>query len=336
MDILERIKNIPKRIMYELSGEEFKNLINRKFTADMMTADSADSLPNVFSCYSKSLRTSEFDLLKFSGSFQKGTRVNNFQDTTHVSMHFQLSGKSGAFISGIKDDQTMRQGQFNILNCIDPTSSFLFPEQQHYEYICVGLKTSFFNKVLEECGAAYQELLTQSQDMRSFALFKSPYSTNHSQISVLRLLQRPPVADNLKESYIKSKVKELLFLSLSAYSTNTTYNTWQVFNQIDIDKLKAVKDFLSINYLSALTLEGISSKFLLNEFKLKKGFKDLFGLTVFGYIHELRMQHAYTLIISGGLTVGEIAAAIGYTSDSSFIRAFKLFYGQSPGKKMLS
>lgn len=230
----------------------------------------------------------------------------------------------------------MRAGQFNILNCIDPTSSFIFPEQEHYEYICVGLKMSFFNKVLEECGAAYQELLTQSQDMRSFTVFKSPYSINHSQLSVLRLLQTPPIADNLKESYIKSKVKELIFLSLSAYSTNTTCNPRQVLNKIDIDKLKAVKDFLSINYLSALTLEGISRKFLLNDFKLKKGFKEVYGLTVFGYIHELRMQHAYTLIISSGLTVGEIAAVIGYTSDSSFIRAFKLFYGQSPGKKILS
>jgi AraC-like DNA-binding protein len=44
------------------------------------------------------------------------------------------------------------------------------------------------------------------------------------------------------------------------------------------------------------------------------------------------MQHAQTLLIAGGLSIGEIAAVVGYTSDSSFIRAFKRYYGYAPGK----
>lgn len=229
----------------------------------------------------------------------------------------------------------MRQGQFNVLNCIEPTSSFFFPQQQHYEYMCVGLKTSFFNKVLAECGGAYQGLLMQSKEMKSFTLFENPLHTNLSQLSVLRLLQSPPIADNLKESYIRSKVKELILLSLSAYPTYSN-DTRKVLSRVDLDKVNAVKDYLSQNYLAALTLESISREFLLNEFKLKKGFKQTFGLTVFGYIHELRMQHAQSLLTSGGLTIGDIAAITGYTSDSAFIRAFRIFYGQSPGKQIKS
>jgi AraC family transcriptional activator of pyochelin receptor len=245
-------------------------------------------------------------------------------------MHFQLAGSSEASISGLQKDQPMQQGQFNVLNCIDPISSFIFPRQQHYAYLCIGLETSFFDDVLEECGAAYHELLSKSQQRKGFTMFDSASTINSTQMSVLRLLQTPPVADNLKESYRKSKVKELVCLSLNTYSTKS-YESIDALNNQDVEKLNSVKDYLSNNYLSALTLQGISRMVLLNEFKLKKGFKQLFGLTVFGYIHELRMLHAHTLVMSRGLRIGEIAAIIGYTSDSSFIRAFRKYHGYSPG-----
>lgn len=316
--------------MYILSGSEFNNLVKREFTKSLMMTESSGSLPDVFSCQSQSLRTPDFDLLSFHGKFQEDTKVVDFQDTTHVSMHFQLAGRSGASISGLPKDQPMQQGQFNVLNCIDPESSFLFPKQRHYAYVCVGLKVSFFNEVLKECGPAYDALLLQSQQMKSFSLFDSATTISSTQLSALKLLQSPPLADNLKESYTRSKVKELVFLALNTYDTDKQHTAF--ISSLDVEKLKAVKDYLSSNYLSPLTLESISRQFLLNEFKLKKGFKQLFGLTVFSYIHELRMQHAQTLLIAGGLSIGEIAAVVGYTSDSSFIRAFKRYYGYAPGK----
>jgi AraC family transcriptional activator of pyochelin receptor len=330
--------------MYLLSGSDFNNLVKREFTTNLITVESSGSLSKVFNCQSQSLRTAEFDLLRFDGVFQEDTQVNDFQDTTHVSMHFQLAGRSDASISGLQKEQPMQQGQYNVLNCIDPISSFNFPKQQHYAYVCVGLKVSFFNDVLAECGSAYQELLAQSLKMKSYTLFDSASTINCAQMFALKLLQSPPIADNLKESYTRSKVKELILLALNTYSTKSKhtscstngYDTPNLMNNIDIEKLNAVKDHLSTNYLSAFTLEGISRRFLLNEFKLKKGFKELFSLTVFGYIQELRMQHAHTLIRSGGLTIGEIAAIIGYTSDSSFIRAFKAFHGYSPGRLLIS
>lgn len=317
--------------MYLLSGDEFNNLVKREFTPGLMTAESSGSLLKVFDCRSQSLRTAEFDLLRFSGTFQENTSVNNFQDTTHVSMHFQIAGRSNATISGFLRDQPMQARQFNILNCIDPISSFIFPKQQNYEYLCVGLKMSFFNDVLEECGIAQTDLLSKNTETKSFTLFDSAGMTNYNQASILKLLLNPPVADNLKGSYMKSKVKELLIISLDSYLSRN-FPASHAINKGDIDKLNAVKDYLSANYLSDLTLESICRSFLLNEFKLKKGFKQLFGYTVFGYIHELRMHHAHCLLTNKESMIGEIAAVVGYTSDSSFIRAFRCFFGYSPGK----
>jgi AraC family transcriptional activator of pyochelin receptor len=224
----------------------------------------------------------------------------------------------------------MRGGEFNILNCVDPISSFVFPKQTNYAYTCIGLEPAYFNSVLEESETVYDTLLTKSRNREVFALFSSGAATSYYQLSALQLLQNPPLADSLKFSYIRSKVKELILLSLHAYSI-TSYRKKESIPTAEIEKLYAVREHIVHHYLTELTLESISRTFLLNEFKLKKGFKILFGSTVFGYIHELRMQHAHTLMQGGGLTVGEVAATTGYRSDSSFIRAFRLFHGHTPG-----
>lgn len=316
--------------MYRLTGANFGELITRAFTPHTITVESSGALTGIFNCTAKNLRTSDFDLLRFSACFDEEVHVQDFHDTTHVSMHFQLAGQSNASISCLKNEAPMRQGHFNIFNCVDPTSSFVFPSQKQYEYLCVGLKPAFFDQVLEECGSAYHQILKQSLDKKGFSLYQVAAATHNFQTEVLRLIQNPPVADNLKGSYLRSKVKELIMLSLNAYAVKTDVSR-EVMSTCDLGRLNEVRSYLSINYLLPLTLEKISRKFLLNEFKLKKGFKALFGQTVFGCIHELRMHHAFVLVNDGGLSISEIAAITGYTSNSSFIRAFRSFYGYSPG-----
>jgi len=316
--------------MFQLDGKEFASLIKRQFTAKLMTTETSIAVKNVFECRTKSLRDEDFDILNFTSSFQDDFKINNLQDTTHVSLHFQLSGKSDAYISGFGKILPMNKGRFNLLNCVEPISTFVFPKQQVYEYLCVGLKPSFFRSVLEDCGPAYENMLAQSHRGQAFSLYHPNSTTGHLQLDTLNLLRRSPVADNLRTLYIRSKVKELILLTIGGGAEDK-----KTVITIDIDKLNAVKAYLTINYLSVFTLESISRTFGLNEFKLKSGFKKLFGYTVFGYIHQLRMEHACNLLSSGGFSIGEVAAIIGYTSDSAFIRAYKLQFGYTPGKHQL-
>jgi AraC family transcriptional regulator, transcriptional activator of the genes for pyochelin and ferripyochelin receptors len=70
----------------------------------------------------------------------------------------------------------------------------------------------------------------------------------------------------------------------------------------------------------------------LNDYKLKSGFRHVFGTTVFGYLHQQRMQQAYRLLTTSDLTVTEVANQVGYTSLSAFSTAFKKFFGISPSR----
>ena len=69
----------------------------------------------------------------------------------------------------------------------------------------------------------------------------------------------------------------------------------------------------------------------LNPFKLKSGFKELFGMTLFDYLRSQRMETAKRCLAERAMNVKETAWEVGYTNVSHFIRAYKKQYGIKPG-----
>ena len=57
--------------------------------------------------------------------------------------------------------------------------------------------------------------------------------------------------------------------------------------------------------------------------KLKMGFKQIYGDTVFGFLFEYKMDYARQLLDSGSYNVNEVGLKIGYSTGSHFIAAFK-------------
>lgn len=101
----------------------------------------------------------------------------------------------------------------------------------------------------------------------------------------------------------------------------------------DAERLQAVKEYLRTEYLCpALSLHLLCRRFGLNEFKLKKGFKQLFGNTVFGFVQELKMKSARAMLVEKRMNVNEVADHLGYSSPNHFSAAFKKMYGYSPAR----
>jgi AraC-like DNA-binding protein len=69
----------------------------------------------------------------------------------------------------------------------------------------------------------------------------------------------------------------------------------------------------------------------INDHKLKVGFRQVFGTTVFGYLHEHRMERSRQLLESGDLGVTAAAEAVGFASRGHFAAAFRRKYGVNPG-----
>jgi AraC-like DNA-binding protein len=79
-----------------------------------------------------------------------------------------------------------------------------------------------------------------------------------------------------------------------------------------------------------LTIPDISQKTVLNEFKLKMVFKQVFGMGVFETLMQARMQKARAYILETDKPIKEIASLIGYERITSFITAFRIHFGYTP------
>ncbi len=96
--------------------------------------------------------------------------------------------------------------------------------------------------------------------------------------------------------------------------------------------LQEARLILEQEFVSPPSLIELARRAGTNEFKLKRGFRKLFGTTVFGYIRELRMKKARCLLEQGHLNVTEVAFEVGYSSLGHFSASFRQRFGALPSR----
>ncbi|MEO8398573.1 MAG: AraC family transcriptional regulator [Ignavibacteriaceae bacterium] len=70
--------------------------------------------------------------------------------------------------------------------------------------------------------------------------------------------------------------------------------------------------------IKEFTLLDLSRKVGLNDFKLKKGFRELLGTTVFSYLNELKMDYAKQLLLDKKKTIYETSMVMGFSEPHHF------------------
>lgn len=131
----------------------------------------------------------------------------------------------------------------------------------------------------------------------------------------------------MRMMFLKSQVLELLshFFAQMAEPIEQT-----AFKKEELQKLYQAKDILTNNIHTPPSLKELSKLIGLNTYALKKNFKALFGMPVFKYLQQERLNKAHELLRRGEFTVQEAAWEVGYESISSFSNAFSQKFGARP------
>jgi len=132
--------------------------------------------------------------------------------------------------------------------------------------------------------------------------------------------------------FIESKILSLLYMVFEELQNEEllTKNSFPIgLSDKDAQKLRAAKVYIVQNIAKNYTLIELAHQVGLNDFKLKKGFKELFGSTVFTYRHTIRMEKAKDMLQSG-FQVNEVSEEIGYKHPHHFSAAFKEYFDVLP------
>lgn len=102
----------------------------------------------------------------------------------------------------------------------------------------------------------------------------------------------------------------------------------------DHDRVVRARDLLIQNLSAPPCLKQLSRKTGLNMNKLQQGFYQLYGVSVFRYLHQYRMQEANRIFHETDMNVSQAASAVGYTNVSHFSRAYKKQFNILPKKHL--
>lgn len=192
--------------------------------------------------------------------------------------------------------------------------------------ISIFTRMEYLNSLSQAEKEVFQEALPQLVNPKAnFVKGPSVYMILEMQQAVQKVFTNQ-YTGNTRLLFLKSQVHELMahYFALLATEPKPT------LPEQDQEKLYQAKEIMKAQLSKPPSLQELSRQIGLNSTKLKKNFKALFGIPVFKYVQEERLNKAYELLCHSEMGVQETAWYVGYESLSSFSNAFHKKFGARP------
>jgi AraC-like DNA-binding protein len=132
--------------------------------------------------------------------------------------------------------------------------------------------------------------------------------------------------------FYESKVMEVFSLIVSNEVIKHEGYDVVALSPYELQKIKEIPQMLLEQPFELPNLLSLAEKLVINPKKLTKGFKLVYGDTIFSYHRKLALNRAASTLLNTDNTINEIAYDSGYSSPSNFCAAFKKQYGVTPLK----
>ena len=149
---------------------------------------------------------------------------------------------------------------------------------------------------------------------------------------VLSQILQLKIHESMKALYLKGKVYELLSLYFNRQEDPSLEQCPFLVDEENIRKIRKAKSIIIERMSEPPSLESLSSEIGLSLKKLKEGFKQIYGDTVYSYLLDHKMEEARRMLASQKYNVNEVGLKLGYSTASHFIAAFKKKFGTTPKK----
>ncbi|WP_334692916.1 AraC family transcriptional regulator [Nostoc sp.] len=171
--------------------------------------------------------------------------------------------------------------------------------------------------------------LTQGNDWQSLIY---PEITPAIQ-GVVQQIINCPYHGIAKRMYLQAKVVELMTLQLlPILSHQGGLQPSPKLKSGTIASIHHATEILHSNLENPPLLVELAQMVGISDRTLRRGFQELFGITVFGYLTDKRMELAEQLLRQGSITIGEVAHKVGYSDPGRFAAAFKRRFGIMPSE----
>ncbi|MGI9541167.1 MAG: helix-turn-helix transcriptional regulator [Flavobacteriaceae bacterium] len=280
------------------------------------------------SSFEESVLDSGFTVLRMKNDLQEAVKENYPVNQDFIQFHFCLKGQmnfvfnEGNYSFPVNEDHSMLL--FNPLKPL-PIEVELAPNTW---LVSVLISIAKFHSLFSS-DADHISFLTPENSTKKY-YDNLPFTSSIA--VVLSQILQAKVHDSMKSLYFKGKVYELLSLYFNKNEDPSLEQCPFLVDEENVRKIRKAKDIILERMSDPPSLENLATEIGLSLKKLKEGFKQLYGDTVFAYLLDHKMEEARRMLDSQKFNVNEVGLKLGYSTASHFIAAFKKKYGTTPKK----
>ncbi|MEZ4968266.1 MAG: AraC family transcriptional regulator [Flavobacteriaceae bacterium] len=141
---------------------------------------------------------------------------------------------------------------------------------------------------------------------------------------------------SIKGLYIKGKVYELISLYFNKSQDADMEQCPFLVDEDNVKRIRKAKEIIIARMAEPPSLQDLSEEIGLSLKKLKEGFKQIYGDSVYSFLFDYKMEYSRKMLESGKHNVNEVGLKVGYSTSSHFIAAFKKKYSTTPKKYLMS
>lgn len=273
-----------------------------------------------------------FYVLKLQNDHNEIQRVTREIDSSFIQFHFCLKGHA-KFI--------FNQGMY-ALEVTEENSLLLYNTQEDLPMNLEMAPNSWIVSVVMTI-RKFHSLFSKEADYIPFLSAENKEKKYYAQEAVspaiavvLSQIMNYNLHPSIKELYIMGKVYELISLYFNKSTDADLEQCPFLVDEDNVKRIRQAKEIMIAHMAEPPSLAELSKEVGLSLKKLKEGFKQIYGDSVYSFLFDYKMEHARRLLETGQHNVNEVGLKVGYSTSSHFIAAFKKKYGTTPKKYVMS
>ncbi|MGB6150808.1 MAG: AraC family transcriptional regulator [Pricia sp.] len=273
-----------------------------------------------------------FFVLKIQNDTSEIQRVAREIDSSFIQFHFCLKG-SAKFVFN-QGNYALEVSEENSLLLYNPQLDLPLNLELHPNswLVSVVMTIRKFHSLFSREADYIPFLSVENKDKKYYA----QEGVSPAIAVVLSQIMNYNLHPSVKELYIKGKAYELISLYFNRGEGTDVEQCPFLVDEDNVRRIRKAKEIMIARMAEPPTLAELSEEIGLSLKKLKEGFKQIYGDSVFSFLFDYKMEYARKMLETGRHNVNEVGLKVGYSTASHFISAFKKKYGTTPKKYLMA
>ncbi len=245
---------------------------------------------------------------------------------------FSIKGQTLSRNSCHSDSLVLAPGFASIYFSKDPVYERIIPGEQEMLTLSIGVPPDYLAQLL----ASVQQPDGPFHNVLETALSSSCFYVNHimtpEMATAFLQVQSNAHRGRIGKIYLESKALELIALKLEQVYQGCPDQKYTQMSHEKREQIYRARDILDGRLLTPPSLKELAAMVGMSHVWLTRGFKTVFGCTVFEYLRKKRLSYARKLIEKNPDDLTRIAYESGFCSSSHFAASFFKAYGLRPSE----